>query len=73
MSAGAGQLERSVLERKTADELHAIATTLGGKPGSRAKKSEVIDLILQLAGVIEDPAAAGEAQAPSADDGPPSP
>ena len=67
MSVGAGQLERSVLERKTADELHAIATTLGGKPPSRAKKAEVIDLILRLAGVIEAaPASEPEAEAAEA-------
>ena len=40
------QLERSMLERKDRDELHRIANAMGGKPGSRARKAEIIDLIL---------------------------
>ena len=52
MSAEAQELERSALERKDRDELHKIAVTLGGKPGSRAKKAEIVDLILELTGVI---------------------
>ena len=51
MSADTQQLERSALERKDRDELHTIATALGGKPGSRAKKADMVDLILELAGV----------------------
>ena len=44
-------LERSVLERKERDELVTIAKALGAKPPARAKKSDVIDLILTTAGV----------------------
>ncbi|HKY14879.1 MAG TPA: transcription termination factor Rho, partial [Microthrixaceae bacterium] len=44
-------LERSTLERKDRAELATIAETLGRKPASRAKKSDIIDLILDLTGV----------------------
>ena len=44
-------LERSTLERKDRVELATIAETLGRKPTSRAKKSDIIDLILELTGV----------------------
>ena len=58
-------LERAALERKDRDELQTIAEAMGGKPGSRARKGEIIDLILELAGVTE-PASAGE-PAPAGD------
>ena len=45
------ELERSVLEKKDRDELQSIATAMGGKPGSRARKAEIVDMILELAGV----------------------
>ncbi|MCU0309638.1 MAG: transcription termination factor Rho [Acidimicrobiales bacterium] len=51
MSADSEQLERSALERKDRDELMTIATALGGKPGSRAKKADIVDLVLELTGV----------------------
>ena len=59
-------LERAALERKDRDELQTIAEAMGGKPGSRARKGEIIDLILELAGVTEsasagEPAPAGDA------------
>jgi len=41
------QLDRSKLERKDRDELATIVTTLGGKPG-RSKKSDLVDMILEL-------------------------
>mgnify|MGYP002525345508 CR=1 FL=1 len=44
------ELQREVLEEKDRDELTTIATALGGKPGSRARKAEIVDLILDLAG-----------------------
>ncbi|MEJ6740359.1 MAG: transcription termination factor Rho [Actinomycetota bacterium] len=40
--------QRSTLEAKDRDELMTIASTLGGKPGSRAKKADVIEMILGL-------------------------
>jgi transcription termination factor Rho len=51
------QLERSVLEAKEREELYAIADALGTKPGSRAKKSDLIAQILRATGVETDDAA----------------
>ena len=45
------QLERSVLEGKERDELHAIAQAMALKTTSRTKKSDIIDRILEAAGV----------------------
>ncbi|MEY2424752.1 MAG: transcription termination factor Rho [Actinomycetota bacterium] len=49
--SGEHQLERSVLEGKEREELHAIADALGVKPGSRTKKADLVDKILQATGV----------------------
>ena len=46
--------ERSLLERKDRDELTKIAISLGQKPPARAKKADMVDLILRLAGVPLD-------------------
>lgn len=43
------ELRRSTLERKDRDELVTIATALGTKPPSRARKSEIVDLIIKTA------------------------
>ncbi|MEM7143326.1 MAG: transcription termination factor Rho [Actinomycetota bacterium] len=43
------EMRRSTLQRKDREELTLIATTLGKKPSSRARKGEIIDLILDLA------------------------
>src|SRR5579875_993214 len=55
------QLERSVLEGKERDELHAIAQAMSLKTTSRTKKSDIIDRILEAAGVTApaSPGAAG--------------
>ena len=59
-------LERSVLERKERDELHAIARALGVQAGSRARKADLVDLILATAGITPavatppDPAGASD-------------
>ena len=45
------QLERSVLEAKEREELYAIADALGTKPGSRARKADLITQILRATGV----------------------
>jgi transcription termination factor Rho len=58
MSVGSQALERSALESKDRDSLVQIATAMGGKPASRAKKADIIDQILELAGVTTAPAAA---------------
>ncbi|MBU6216814.1 MAG: transcription termination factor Rho [Acidobacteria bacterium] len=44
--------QRATLEAKDRDELLTIATTLGGKPGSRAKKADIVEMIL---GLIAEP------------------
>ncbi|SVE20296.1 uncharacterized protein METZ01_LOCUS473150, partial [marine metagenome] len=49
VSMDSTQLERGSLEGKDRDELTTIATALGGKPASRARKAEIVDLILDLA------------------------
>ena len=60
------EMRRSTLQRKDREELTLIATTLGKKPASRARKGEIIDLILDLAAggdgssvATEEPAADG--------------
>ena len=45
----ANELRRSTLERKDRDELVTIATALGTKPPSRARKAEIVDLIITTA------------------------
>ncbi len=49
------QLERSVLEAKEREELFAIADALGTKPTSRAKKADLVTLILRATGVEASP------------------
>src|SRR5262245_57232625 len=51
MSVEPSTLERSALERKDREELTTIAQTLGAKPSSRARKAEIVQLILELTGV----------------------
>ena len=41
----------SVLERKDRDELSQIAESLGQKPPSRARKADIVDLILKVKAV----------------------
>ena len=48
---GEQQLERSVLEGKEREELHAIAEALGLKPSSRAAKATLVGQILRATGV----------------------
>ncbi|MBV8463038.1 MAG: transcription termination factor Rho, partial [Acidimicrobiales bacterium] len=48
------QLERSVLEGKEREELHAIAQALSVKTNSRTKKADIIDGILKATGVAAD-------------------
>ena len=43
------ELRRSTLERKDRDELVTIATAMGAKPPSRARKAEIVDLIIKTA------------------------
>jgi transcription termination factor Rho len=55
------QLERSVLEGKERDELHAIAQALSVKTNTRTKKADMIDGILKATGVSVDDSAPHEA------------
>ena len=57
------QLERGTLEGKDRDELTTIANALGGKPGSRARKAEIVDLILDLTGGGSNSSSNGSASA----------
>jgi transcription termination factor Rho len=65
------QLERSVLEGKERDELHAIADAMGLKPTARTAKATLVRKILEAAGVDagdtngSKQADAPEAQAPA--------
>ena len=58
-------LERTKREGKDRTQLVTIATALGTKPPARAKKADIVDLILKLAGVDE---AAAEEPADGDDD-----
>jgi len=50
MSVEATALSRSKLEQKDRAELAAIVEAMGGKAASRAKKADLVDQVLQLAG-----------------------
>src|SRR3954468_20797555 len=50
MSVEATALSRSRLEQKDRAELAAIVEAMGGKAGSRAKKADLVDQVLELAG-----------------------
>jgi transcription termination factor Rho len=64
MSVDSTALERSALERKDRDELVTIAKALGGKPPARAKKADIVELVLELTGVGGAAEAAEPAPAP---------
>jgi transcription termination factor Rho len=72
MSVEPSTLERSALERKDREELTTIALALGAKPPSRARKADIVQLILELTGVESSgggagtPSAAGERRATAA-------
>src|SRR5205809_731270 len=54
MSVEATALSRSKLEQKDRAELAAIVEAMGGKATSRAKKADLVDLVLDLAGAPTD-------------------
>ena len=62
------QLERSILETKERDELHAIASAMSLSPPTRSKKGDIIDLILEATGV-GDSSSNGHASAKRASNG----
>jgi transcription termination factor Rho len=60
MSVDSTTLERSALERKDREELTTIAQALGAKPPSRARKAEIVQLILELTGVASSEGSGSE-------------
>jgi transcription termination factor Rho len=54
------QLERSVLQSKEREELHAIAQAMDIKTTTRSKKADLIDQILSATGVPSGPATNGD-------------
>ncbi|MFN8053063.1 MAG: transcription termination factor Rho [Acidimicrobiales bacterium] len=72
MAGDSQNMERSTLERKDRAELAAVAGALGLKVPSRAKKADIVTLILDVvAQPSDDGAPAGGSGASSADDGAP--
>jgi transcription termination factor Rho len=61
------QLERSVLESKERDELHAIAQALSVKTNTRTKKADIIDGILKATGVSVGESASGASDSTNGD------
>ncbi len=59
------QLERSVLERKEREELRAIAQAMSLDTNSRSKKADIIDQILQAAGVDVSASSASNGEGPA--------
>lgn len=72
MSVEPTTLERSALERKDREELTTIAQALGGQIRPRARKAEIVQLILELTGV-ETPEVAPDGGAPVSDPKPEAP
>src|SRR5687768_11948572 len=62
-------LDRSKLEQKDRAELATIVEAMGGKATSRAKKADLVEQIMTLAGVQPDGPNGSDA-APAADTGP---
>ncbi len=57
---------RADLQKKDRGELQTIITALGGKPSSRAKKDDLITMVLELTGTIEPSAASSSSGSSSA-------
>jgi len=66
--SGEQQLERSVLESKERDELHAIAEAIGLKPGSRTTKANLVGQILRATGVSVETNGEGGTRSDAAQD-----
>ncbi len=64
MSTETAEAQRSLFEAKSRAELIDIAMAMGGKPPSRSRKAELVDLIVELAGF--DSATAAPAAPPAA-------
>src|SRR4051812_534872 len=70
MSVESTALSRAKLEQKDRAELAAIVDAMGGKAGSCAKKADLVELVLQLAGAAA-PQPSPEAAAAKAELAPP--
>ncbi len=67
MGSESQALDRAKLEQKDRAELATIVEAMGGKATSRAKKADLVALVLELAGVNEtDTVEAAAAEAPAA-------
>ena len=67
MGTETAEAQRILFEAKSRAELIDIALAMGGKPSSRSRKSELVDLIVELAGFDSAPApAAADSAAPVA-------
>ena len=53
MSVETTELSRSKLQRKDRAQLQIIARAMGGRPEAKARKAEIVDMILDLAGIDE--------------------
>ncbi len=67
MPGDANELERAALQRKDREQLTAIAAALGRRAPARARKEQLIDLILEAAGVGAAPVAAPAVAVPPAE------
>ncbi|MCY3888342.1 MAG: transcription termination factor Rho [bacterium] len=67
MSVETTELSRSKLQRKDRAQLQIIARAMGGRPEPKARKADIVDMILDLAGIGAD--GDGQATADSAGNG----
>ena len=58
MSVETTELSRSKLQRKDRAQLQIIARAMGGRPDPKARKADIVDMILELAGIGADGQAA---------------
>ena len=71
MSVETTELSRSKLQRKDRAQLQIIAKAMGGRPDAKARKADIVDMILELAGISADgdgqgaPDLAGNGAAPA--------
>ncbi len=65
MSVETTELSRSKLQRKDRAQLQIIAKAMGGRPGPKDRKADIVDMILDLAGISEG----GDGQAGSTGNG----
>ena len=53
VSVETNELSRSKLQRKDRAQLQIIATAMGAKPEAKARKADIVNMILDLAGIAE--------------------